>query len=169
MGTGLMKSEDDRIGTSQNMPVQPRKHSQMNISSPRSMHSPLVQLTKSHDEILAVGDGVGRMDVENGPSKASVLETKNIIEDVGIGIEVRSRLMNVEVSSGISQNSPVHPVKHSQVKFAPRSRGTQLPLLQSVTSHMFMSVGGLGEGERVSTMDEDKTMGTSQNIPVHPG
>lgn len=54
------------------------------------MHSPLVQLTKSHDEMLAVGDGVGIIEVENGPSNASVLEMKNTIEDVGTGTEVRS-------------------------------------------------------------------------------
>lgn len=34
---------------------------------------------------------------------------------------------------------------------------------------MSMSVDGLGEGERVNTMDEDETIGTPQNIPIHPG
>ena len=58
MGLRLRTKLDDTIGMSQNMPVQPGKHSHMTKSSPKSMHSPLVQLMNSHREILGLGVGV---------------------------------------------------------------------------------------------------------------
>ena len=64
VGLRLRIKLDDAIGMSQNIPVKPGKHSHMTRSSPRSMHSPFVQLTNSHKEIL--GLGVGEIVTEMG-------------------------------------------------------------------------------------------------------
>ena len=71
------------------------------------------------------------------------------------------------VTKGMSQNSPVHSGKQLQVKFSPKSRDMQLPLLQSTLSHIDGG-GELGEGETVSIID-DENNGMSQNLPVQPG
>ena len=128
LGVTMKAKEVDSItiGTSQNIPVNPAKHSHMIVSFPRSKHSPLVQLTKSHNEMG--GDGVGEIDteligmvdvvnVEKGRSKLSELETKKKMDEVvmtprsevvaGVGV------MKSEVDgSKMSQNSPVNPAKH---------------------------------------------------------
>ena len=167
VGPRMNIKEDDGRGVLQNIPVHPGKHSHMVMSSPTSIQSPFVQLTKSHNEMLAVGDDVGSMGVRNGTSTLSELGTRNKIED-GVGIEIVSPTTKEVIGNGIriSQNSPVHPAKHSHVKFNPESIAIQLPLLQSIISHT--SIGGLGDGVRVRIIDDDDTIGTSQNIPVHP-
>ena len=59
MGLRLRTKLDDVIGMSQKIPVQLGKHSHKTKSPPRSIHSPLVQLTKSHSEILGLGVRMG--------------------------------------------------------------------------------------------------------------
>ena len=102
----------------------------MIVSLPRSMHTPLVQLTKSQSEIG--GEGVGETKtelngmvliamVEKGRSKLSELEMKNKIDDVasiprsevmaGVGVMV-IRELDVLDGSKMSQNSPVNSAKH---------------------------------------------------------
>ena len=54
----IMLEDSMPIGISQNIPVKPGKHSHMTKSSPRSMHSPFVQLMNSHKETLGLGVGV---------------------------------------------------------------------------------------------------------------
>ena len=82
----MKANEVDSITTSQNIPVNPAKQSHTTVSFPRSKHTPLVQLTKSHKEIG--GEGVGEteteltgmvdvVNVEKGTSKFSELDTKN--------------------------------------------------------------------------------------------
>jgi hypothetical protein len=58
VGLTLRRKLDDAITISQNIPVKPGKHSHMTRSSPRSTHSPFVQLMNSHKEILGLGVGV---------------------------------------------------------------------------------------------------------------
>ena len=117
------------IAISQNIPVNPAKQSHMIISFPRSMHTPLVQLTKSHSE--TEGEGVGETKtelagmvlivmVEKGMSKLSELEMKKKIDDVvsiprsevmaGVGVMVIRE--DVLDGSKMSQSSPVNPTKH---------------------------------------------------------
>lgn len=60
VGTG----DDEGSGISQNMPVNPEKHSQITKSLSSSMHSPLVQLIKSHSDTLVVGVGEMRIELE---------------------------------------------------------------------------------------------------------
>ena len=58
VGDRLRIKLDDDIGMSQNIPVKPGKHSHTTRSSPRSMHSPFVQLMNSHKEIFGLGIGL---------------------------------------------------------------------------------------------------------------
>ena len=112
------------ISMSQNIPVNPTKQSHMMVSFPRSMHTPLVQLTKSQSEMG--GEGVGEMKteltgmvlvaiVEKGRSKLSELETKNKMDEVdtaGVGVMIRDEVLDVGGSNMTSQNSPVNSAKH---------------------------------------------------------
>ena len=248
LGEKVGIGDDEASGISQNMPVNPGKHSQVTKSLFSSMHSPLVQLMKSHSEILAVGveetrtelegvasvigklelsktvlegmkeeggrkeegnrinseleiekvkagelkEGVG---VRKGTRRLSELETTVANDEemeigsdlVGVGVKseklregvgvrkgtrrlselemtkrndekveigsdlVGVRVMKDELGISISQNSPVNPTKHWQVKFSPKSSVTQVPLLQSIRSQI------LGCGRSVS-----------QNCPVNP-
>lgn len=126
-----MKAKEvvNSIATSQNIPVNPVKQSHMIVSFPKSMHTPLVQLTKSHSE--TGGEGVGETKtelagmvlvaiVEKGMSKLSELEMKKKIDDVvliprsevmvGVGvIVIREDVLD---GSKISQSSPVNLTKH---------------------------------------------------------
>ena len=118
------KEVDSMISTSQNIPVNPTKQSHMTVSFPRSMHTPLVQLTKSQSEIG--GEGVGEMKkeltgmvlvamVEKGRSKLSELEMKNKIDEVvtaGVGVMIRDEVLDNGGSETTSQNSPVNSAKH---------------------------------------------------------
>ena len=179
LGVGLIvniSNDEESSSESQNTPVHPGKHSHITVSLPSSVQLPLVQLIKSHKEISTVGDGVaegdnvgmlGGMEVEKGASKLSELETKKNMDEDG-DMDDRDGPRRDDVSRGMSQKSPVHPAKHSQVKLSPKSRVMHVPLLQSTRSQM--GIGGLGEGVMVRAMEEeDGTRGTSQNIPVYPG
>ena len=64
VGAGL--ADDEGRGISQNMPVNPGKHSQVIKSPSSSMHIPLVQLMKSHSVMLVVGVGETRIELEGG-------------------------------------------------------------------------------------------------------
>ena len=130
VGVAMSVMVVDSIGTSQKIPVSPVKQSQMTVSFPISMQTPLSeQLMKSHGEIGGVGVGVEvRMTeltgmvvverVEKGTSKFSELETKNIMDDVDTTskseamVEVGAMKMEVLDSSKTSQNSPVNPTEH---------------------------------------------------------
>ena len=112
---------------------------------------------------MAILEGEGE---EKGISRLSELGTRNCIEDEeGTGVTEDDKI------KGTSQNSPVNPAKHWQVKFPPNSSAIDLhvPLLQSIISQI--SMGGLGLGETVRTKDDVtvSTIGTSQNMPVNPG
>ena len=220
LGLGeMVRIGDDEVnGISQNMPVNPEKHSQVTKSLSSSMHSPLVQLMKSHSEILAIGVGetmtelegvavIGKLElsettlegmdeegggedegrrrnseleienvkgeelkegvgVRNGTRRLSELETtKRNEEGMEIGLDIT---VGVEVMRGVlgmdrSQNSPVNPAKHWQVKLSPKSSATHVPLLQSTMSQI--CIGGLGVGVGTNIKD---SIGTSQNSPVYP-
>ena len=128
VGVGVTVNAKDvvsSISTSQNIPVNPAKQSHMIVSFPRSMHTPLVQLTKSQSE-MGGGEGVGEIMADeltgmllvamvvNGRSKLSVLEMKNKINEVvvaGVGVMMREGLEALD-GSKTSQNSPVYPIKH---------------------------------------------------------
>ena len=222
LGEKVGIGDDEASGISQNMPVNPGKHSQVTKSLSSSMHSPLVQLMKSHSETLTDGvgdtrtelegaavigktvlegmneegggnedsrrinsvleiemvkagelrDGVGvtkgtrrlselgmtvrndeemetgsvlvgirvkseelreGVEVRKGTRRLSELETtKRNDEKVEIGSDlVGIGAMKDELGISISQNSPVNPAKHWQVKFSPEPSVTQVPLLQS--------------------------------------
>ena len=115
LGVGVrvrINKDDDITGTSQNIPVHPGKHSHMTKSSPRSMHSPLVQLMSSHAVILTTGVGETSM----GELGDKDDEATDKSDDVGTAIEVAGvEEMNEVSDSGTSQKSPVHPAKHRQV------------------------------------------------------
>lgn len=102
-GTMLGDGVGARIGISQNMPVHPGKHSQVKVSFSSSMHSPLVQLMKSHSEISGVGEGAAaevkrevekaRLELENsdtgvekGTIKLSELSTTKIKDDETVSL-----------------------------------------------------------------------------------
>ena len=70
--------------------------------------------------------------------------------------------------TGISQNSPVQPTKHSQVKFAPKSSAKHVPLLQLINSQNVGEGLGVWVGPMLSIKEGDG-IGMLQNIPVHPG
>ena len=128
VGVGVTVNAKDvvsSISTSQNIPVNPAKQSHMIVSFPRSMHTPLVQLTKSQSE-MGGGEGVGEIMADeltgtllvamvvNGRSKLSVLEMKNKIDEVvvaGVGVMMREGLEALD-GSKTSQISPVNPTKH---------------------------------------------------------
>ena len=110
-------------------------------------------------------DGTG---VEKGKPKSSELEISNKVEDnieevsdcTGVGV------MKEEVDLiSISQDSPVHPVKHRQVKLSPNSSAIQLPLLHSTKSQT--DISGLGVG--LANLKLAVSTFTSQNNPVQPG
>lgn len=112
---------------------------------------------------VAILEGEGE---EKGMSTLSELATRNCIEDEeGIGVTEDDKI------KGTSQNSPVNPAKHWQVKIPPNSSAidAHVPLLQSINSQI--SMGGLGLGETVRMKDDVivSTIGTSQNKPVNPG
>ena len=112
-------------GMSQSSPVYPAKQSHMIVSFPRSMHTPLVQSTKSQSE-MGGGEGVGETMADeltgtllvtmvvNGRSKLSVLEMKNKIDEVvvaGVGVMIIEGIEALD-GSKTSQNFPVNPTKH---------------------------------------------------------
>jgi hypothetical protein len=123
VGVTVKVKDVDSISMSQNIPVNPAKQSHMIVSFSRSMHTPLVQLTKSQSE--TGGEGVGEIKtelagmvvvatVENGRSKLSELEMKNKIdESVGVGVMIRDGVLDDGDGSKMSsQKSPVNPAKH---------------------------------------------------------
>ena len=109
------------------------------------------------DEVLII-EGAGE---EKGTSKLSELGMRNCIEDDG-----KTNGMEEDKTSGTSQNSPVYPAKHWQVKFSPSPSATQVPLLQSI--ELQISIGGLGLGETVGMKVEEVVKRISQNSPVYP-
>jgi hypothetical protein len=127
VGVTVKVKDVDSISMSQNIPVNPAKQSHMIVSFSRSMHTPLVQLTKSQSE--TGGEGVGEINtelagmvlvamVENGRSKLSELEMKNKIDDEVVmadvvGVMIRDGVLNDGGGSKMSsQKSPVNPAKH---------------------------------------------------------
>ena len=210
-----MRMKDDivTIGTSQNMPVNPGEHSQITKSPSSSMHSPLVQLMKSHSVTLIVGVGetrrelegvamIGKLELigtilegmneegggkEEGRRTNSELETEKVKGEElkeGVGVrkgtrklsevemtkrndeEVRVGAMRDVLGMDTSQNSPVNPAKHRQVKLSLKSSATHVPLLQSMRSQI--CIGGLGDGVGMNIVCDDSTS-TSQKSPVYPG
>ena len=123
LGLGeIVRTKDDvvSIGTSQNIPVNPGKHSQVTKSLSSSMHSPLVQLMKLHSETLAVGVGDIRTELEGAAvvGKPELIVTVDWKEEgKSTNSELEIEKMNddeetVEVGKRISQSSPVYPVSH---------------------------------------------------------
>ena len=112
---------------------------------------------------VAILEGDGK---EKGISRLSELGTRNCSEDEeGIGVTEDDKI------TGTSQNSPVNPTKHWQMKFPSGSSAIDIhvPLLQSITSQI--SIRGLGLRETVRTKDDVivSIIGISQNMPVKPG
>ena len=133
----IVKTIEDE-NDSQNIPANPSSHSQKTVPLPRSIHSPLLQLIKSHIETLTVGVGEMKMDVGDTLGLASVIsdvvgdsERLSAVEvgaiDVVRGSRRLSELvktnmtgeevkatgeMKEDVGRRMSQNSPVHPMKH---------------------------------------------------------
>lgn len=118
-GSTLGVGEDTGIGISQNMPVQPGKHTQVTVSFSSSIHSPLVQLTNSHKEMSGVGEGDTKgsdiekevrlelgswaMDVKKGMIRLSELSTTKIKDD---SME-ETPLMTVREGVGIGENDGI--------------------------------------------------------------
>ena len=93
------------IGTSQNMPVYPRKHSHVTKSPSSSMHKPFVQLTKLHTEIFTVGVGETRIELEKGGRLVVALkkiteEGGEIVEGGGKDSELGLNSREVKVNEG---------------------------------------------------------------------
>ena len=113
MGVRVSAKEDDIIGMSQNIPVHPGKQSHAKKSSSRTRHSPLVQLTRSHTEMLGEGDG------ETKTELAGATVSVNTVVRGGLEVLSSSRLEKAVVAKieeeevkSISQKSPLHPSKH---------------------------------------------------------
>ena len=128
-GSILGEGEGTGIDISQNMPVQPGKHSQVMVSFSSSTHSPLVQLIKSHKEISGVGEGdkkgvevkkgveKGRLelgswatDEEKGIIRLSELSTIKINDDTTVSptlIVDETSLMGVREGIGIGENDGI--------------------------------------------------------------
>ena len=88
--------DDEAIGTSQNKPVKPGKHSQITKSPSNSMHTPLVQLKKSHIEILTDGVGETMIELVEGVAMTDKLEEAAMVSKLE-GAPVISRLEEAAV------------------------------------------------------------------------
>ena len=96
-GVALGDGEGARIGISQNIPVHPRKHTQVTVSLSNSIHSPLVQLMVSHKEISGVGEGDTKgVEVKREVEKAT-LELGSWTTDVEKGTIRLSELSTIKI------------------------------------------------------------------------
>ena len=181
LGVGVIvrAKDDDIIAISQNIPVHPGKHSHVTESSPRSIHSPLVQLMMSHIEMLATGVGETRIELlgkgvkkavvetvggKEGRSKLSALEKRNVIVDEaidGVGVEngtsklseLEKRNVTVEEAiDGVGVENGTSKLSELEMKNINDDVGTD------------SGITGVGVGVR----KEEKGRRTSQKSPVHP-
>jgi hypothetical protein len=105
LGLGEMVGigDDEGSGISQNIPVNPGKHSQVTKSLSSSMHSPLVHLIKSHSETLAIGVGETRIELEGADVMKKLELSGTVLERInaedGGGREEEGRRTNSELET----------------------------------------------------------------------
>ena len=155
----------DSIGTSQKSPVNPAKHWHVKFSPKSSAkHVPLLQSMKSQICIGGLGEGVGAIGTSQKspvyPGKHwQVKFISNSSSDIQVPLlqSIMSQIPGTILGDGdgtrmgISQNMPVHPGKHSQVKVS-FSSSRHSPLVQLMKSHS--EISGVGEGAAVEVKRE---------------
>ena len=155
VGTG----DDKASGISQNMPVNPRKHSQVTKSLSSSMHSPFVQLMKSHRETLAVGVGETRTELEG------------TVETCKLELSVTVAVLNEGKDEGRRTNSELETekVKAGELREGVGVRKgarrlSELEMTKRSDEKVAIGSGMVGVG----VMRDGVEMAVSQKSPVNP-
>ena len=166
LGLGEMVGMGDNEGSgiSQNMPVNPEKHSQVTKSLSSSMHSPLVQLIKSHSDMLAVGVGETRIEVEGADVMGKLELSWTVLERIkgeeGGGREEEGRRTNSELKA---EREKAGELRREGVGVRKGTR--RLPELEMTKRKDENGSELVGVG---TIRDVLGVMGTSQKSPVNP-